>query len=1085
MRMITVIRTLLLIGIATLPLPGHAAPDRASSPSTPIVRVELEEHVGVISSLAADASGRLLVSGADDKTVRLWELPGLKPAGILRPPIGEGHTGIIKAVAVTRDGAIVACGGVTNAVDRASYDIYLFDRKSLRMIARIARMPNEINVLKFSADGRDLLAGFSGKGGIKILRRQAGGRDILYSVYREDADYADSVHGADIDAQGRIVTSSLDGQIRLYDRDLKLIAKRRAPSGTRPYRVSFSPDGRKIAVGFIGRTPKVDVLSGSDLAPLYSPDTGGRQVPNGDVRCVAWSPDGRSLYGAGAEVKFEMQRQQRFYFPVVFKWPGEEKGTPEYIFHQSFGAITALQPLPDGRLACGSSATDLRIIDADGTSLAYKAPPIAYFRGDKQFQVSHDGSIVQFTYDKWRYADGQGRIFAEFSIPEKRLTQNPVFSFGLSPPATSSPELDIRKYLRTYDTTVNGKLLKFKGSQYSSCVAVAPGGKTFLLGSREYLYHFDAKGEEIWAIETPFMVYHLNVSGDGRYGVAALGDGSIRWYRMTDGKEILAFFPHGDRTRWALWTPAGYYDASEGGDELIGLNVNNDPYREASFFHIARYFEKLYQPQLITGALHETAYAAAVPGVMAQGPPARPTPQSTAAQKETALPAPGPAGDTPPSAPKEEPRSGVKPAEIEPPPAAVAQQEIPGTSPTDEPPRTAVEVAAAKPPPVMQPQTKPPPANETPAAATPSTPAAPGALSIASREEIRPPPRIAILKPLPGAEVESDRLEVTLAADSDEEIGEIRLFHNGKVLSTPMTASKQEGTLREYTYTIGLIEGANLLKATAFNSNRVESTPMEITVFLRGAQTESDLHLVTVGINRYKNAELNLNYAETDARGIQSFFQSADVKKLFKNVHSYALFNEEATSAGIQALMLNLESRATIRDTVLLYLAGHGNTVGADWFFIPHEIVIPEDEDILRRDGISQHMISGAIKRCKAQKIFVVIDACKSGRMILALRSDEYRRALVQLARSTGTYIISSSTDKQYAAEMKSLGHGVFTYAVLEGLKGGAGKKKVTVEGLIHFLKERLPELTTKHRGAAQYPVSWGSGMDFPLALRD
>ncbi len=37
--------------------------------------------------------------------------------------------------------------------------------------------------------------------------------------------------------------------------------------------------------------------------------------------------------------------------------------------------------------------------------------------------------------------------------------------------------------------------------------------------------------------------------------MAAFGDGTIRWYRMTDGKELLAFFPHKDRKRWVMWTP--------------------------------------------------------------------------------------------------------------------------------------------------------------------------------------------------------------------------------------------------------------------------------------------------------------------------------------------------------------------------------------------------------------------------------------------------------------------------------------------------------------------------------------------------
>ena len=57
--------------------------------------------------------------------------------------------------------------------------------------------------------------------------------------------------------------------------------------------------------------------------------------------------------------------------------------------------------------------------------------------------------------------------------------------------------------------------------------------------------------------------------------VAAYADGTIRWHRLSDGKELLAFFPHKDKKRWVLWTPSGYYDASPGGEELIGWHVSN------------------------------------------------------------------------------------------------------------------------------------------------------------------------------------------------------------------------------------------------------------------------------------------------------------------------------------------------------------------------------------------------------------------------------------------------------------------------------------------------------------------------------
>ena len=99
------------------------------------------------------------------------------------------------------------------------------------------------------------------------------------------------------------------------------------------------------------------------------------------------------------------------------------------------------------------------------------------------------------------------------------------------------------------------------------------------------------------------------------------------------------------------------------------------------------------------------------------------------------------------------------------------------------------------------------------------------------------------------------------------------------------------------------------------------------------------------------------------------------------------------------------------------------------------------------------------------------------------MRSTEVRKVPVQLVRSTGTCIVPASTDQQYAAEFKALGHGVFTYTLLEGLEGTGGEKKVTVEGLLHYVKEKRPELTDKHQGQARHPVNWGSGMDFPLVL--
>ena len=202
----------------------------------------------------------------------------------------------------------------------------------------------------------------------------------------------------------------------------------------------------------------------------------------------------------------------------------------------------------------------------------------------------------------------------------------------------------------------------------------------------------------------------------------------------------------------------------------------------------------------------------------------------------------------------------------------------------------------------------------------------------------------------------------------------------------------------------------------------------------------------------------------------------------------HKLLNEGATKKNIVSLFENIKAKAQQKDAILIYMAGHGDIARKEWYFIPHELATPEEEDEVVKSGVSTPYITEVLKDFKSQKILVIIDACKSGGIVSGIsggiRGYEDRKVLKQLVRSTGTYVISASTDKQVALELKELGHGIFTYTMLEGLKGGAGDKKVTVEGLIQYIKNRLPELTEKYRGTPQWPVSWGAGMDFPLALR-
>ncbi len=101
-------------------------------------------------------------------------------------------------------------------------------------------------------------------------------------------------------------------------------------------------------------------------------------------------------------------------------------------------------------------------------------------------------------------------------------------------------------------------------------------------------------------------------------------------------------------------------------------------------------------------------------------------------------------------------------------------------------------------------------------------------------------------------------------------------------------------------------------------------------------------------------------------------------------------------------------------------------------------------------------------------------------------------KALKMMARSKGVYLIAASTEQQYAHEVPELGHGILTYALLSGLgetdtprAPTTGSGIVTVLSLLQYVNEVVPELTEKyHDGSKQYPVSFNTGMDFPLRVQ-
>ena len=951
---------------------GSARAQQVASelPTEPMLRIEAGQHVGQIQRIDTDAANKFVVTASYDKTARVWSLPDGRLQRILRLPIDYGNIGQAYAVAISPDGSTIAVGGGTGVSGHRN--IFLFDRASGSLKQRLSDLPGVINHLTYSHDGRRLAASLSCSNGIRVYDAFDG-----YRLLPSDTQYGSDSYSAQFDGVGRLVTASYDEFIRLYAADQYGNPVARFEwKGHRPYSAAFSPNGSRVAVADEDSHDVVVLLS-SDLSQLFKADTTG--IPdNVDMAAVAWSQDGRFLY-AGGSSKVNNVRQVR-------RWSDGGRG-PYVDVPAASNTIIELIGLKSGSILVGE-ARGFELINPDNKVnqlQAFGALELNSGAG-RQLRVSADGGIAQI--DAWK-----PRHTYRFALADRLVKIDPPADDALKGPITQAPGLAITNWNSSTKPAVNGTLIKLKADERALSAAVTPGTQNFVLGADYSLRLLDQQGHDVWpsAHTVPGGVWHVNVAGNERLVFAAYDDGTIRWHRLSDGKELLALFIHPDGQRWVAWTPQGYYDASAGADELIGWHINHGYDRVPDFYPVSQFRDRFYRPDVIQRVL-----------------------QTPTLDVEEAV--------------RDADRAAGRPTTKAAPVSSLL--------------RPVIEIL------------------------DPKEPAAVDRTDLQIGYSVR----------LPSAD---DSLRVEAVIDGAKRTAdERRLVDSGST-----RAGILHLTIPRRDSTVSLI---------AYN-DKGASEPAIVHIKWRGAGTDPKLtlYVLAIGISNYKDKHVNLHFAAKDADDFVAQAKTQEGEgKLYEKVITHpphgSLRDEEATREAVLDELDWIKRAVTnTNDVAMIFLSGHGVTTPDQHYrFLPYDY----DFNRVERTTISDSELQDYLTKIGGKKIFF-FDTCYSGAILggkatnTQANVDKFANEL--RAAENGVIVYTSSTGNELSQEKEEWGNGAFAKAVVEGLRGAAGRPDVPVvmiSDLQGYVSRRVKELTD---GNQKPMIAMPKTVeDFPISVR-
>jgi tetratricopeptide (TPR) repeat protein len=237
-----------------------------------------------------------------------------------------------------------------------------------------------------------------------------------------------------------------------------------------------------------------------------------------------------------------------------------------------------------------------------------------------------------------------------------------------------------------------------------------------------------------------------------------------------------------------------------------------------------------------------------------------------------------------------------------------------------------------------------------------------------------------------------------------------------------------------------------------------------------GDTSQRKKRALIVSISNYNNLE-QLPFCQNDGKEMYLLLKSL----------GYEIFNDNRLIGGevryddLRKGLIDLltdDKNIHPQDTLLFYFSGHGLPDGYDGTYLATSDI---DPDRPFDKGISFDDITRWMNISKSKRIISILDCCCSGSIGLTKGDENTTASLVRasmekkskiLKEGEGKCILAASTGTQEAYGSKKQDHSIFTYHLLEGMRGASGESvdkygNVTPELLSNYVYDKVTEQTS------------------------